>query len=162
MRLERAVHWAEILGQVGVIVTLVILILQIRDNTRVLKSQAIMQREAPLTEHFLGESPLPSILAKIKAVDGPEPTVQPFIERYGLSLEESVAWTRHVQSVWNAMAAEYAILGESEMLAQRINGLLGAADHLLWLETGGARRLGDPDFAAYVNEVRQADSVLTR
>lgn len=156
MRLERLAHWAEIVGQAGIIVTLVVLILQIRENSRILQGQAIMQREAPLTEHFLGESPLPNILAKMKAVDGAEPIVQLFMDRYGLSYEEGVVWTRHATSVWVSMAAEYALLGESEALAQQIRALLGEVDHRIWWENGGPARLGHPAFVSYVDAVRRS------
>ena len=56
MKLERVAHWAEILGNFGVIVTLVLLALQIQDNTRTFRSQAIVERAAPLLEPFLSES----------------------------------------------------------------------------------------------------------
>ena len=155
MRLERIAHWAEIVGNFGVIVTLVILIFQVRDNTQALMSQAILQRGAPLTEPYVWGTQLPSILAKVKEVDGADPIPQAFMDRYDLTYEESVIWERHMNSIWTSMAAEYALLGESETLALRVRTLLSNADQLLWFETGGARMLGaQPEFLSYVEAVR--------
>lgn len=84
MKIERAAHWVEILANIGVIVTLLLLILQVRDNTQTLRSQAIVQRAAPLLQPFVDKAPIPDILAQIKAVDGPEPMVQALMDRYGL------------------------------------------------------------------------------
>ena len=88
MNLDRMARWAEILGNFGVVVTLVLLILQIQDNTQALRGQAVLDRAATLTQPFLGESSVPEILGKIKAVDGPEPAVQAYMDRYALTYEE--------------------------------------------------------------------------
>ena len=111
MKLERVAHWAEILGNFGVVVTLVLLVLQIQDNTQALRSRAIVERADALLQPFLSESQVPSILAKIKAFDEPEPVAQAYVERYGLTYEEGAVWLRHVTSVWTSLEAEYFRIG---------------------------------------------------
>jgi len=154
VKLERASHAVEILANVGVIVTLVLLILQVRDNTRALEGQAIIQRGAAFQEPFVSESSVPAILAKIKAVDGPEPLVTAYMDRYGLTYEEAAIWNRHVWSVWTALEAEYAVLGESPELSQKIRILLPFPDVEVWFEHGGADWYNTPGFREYVERLR--------
>lgn len=155
MRLERVAHWAEIVANFGVIVTLVILILQVQENTQVLRSQAIASRAVPMFEPFVHEGPLPRILARIKEVDGPEPMVDALMERYSLSYADAASWSRHMSHVWTSLDAEYELVGGSEALANRIRSLLQASDQAVWFENGGARRAVSLDFLAYIETVSE-------
>lgn len=154
MKLERVAHWAEILANVGVIVTLVLLSFQVRDNTRALEGQAILQRGAAFTDPFLSESAAPAVLAKIKAVDGFEPAVGAYMDRYDLTYEEGALWLRHVLSLWTSLEAEYAVLGESAELGQRIKVLLPFPDQQIWFENGGPEWLSTPGFRDYIERLR--------
>lgn len=154
MRAERVAHWVEITANLGVIVTLVVLILQVADNTRALRGQAIAERGTAFTEPFLSESMAPSVLAKIKAVDGPEPLVQAYMDRYDLTYEEGAVWTRHVLSLWTSLEAEFAVLGTSDELRGRIQILLPFPDQMLWFEHGGPEWLSTPGFRSYVESLR--------
>jgi len=154
VKVERVSHWVEIVANFGVIVTLVLLMLQVRDNTRALEGQAILQRGAAFTEPFLSESAAPEILAKIKAVDGSEPVVAAYIERYGLTYAEASVWLRHVLSIWTSLEAEYAVLGESPDLANRIQILFPFPDQEIWFDNGGPDFLSTPQFRDYVERLR--------
>lgn len=154
MKLERVAHWAEILANFGVIVTLVLLMLQVRDNTRALHGQAILQRGAAFTDPFLSESAAPTVLAKIKAMDGPEPAVAAYMDRYDLTYEEGAVWLRHIHSLWTSLEAEFAVLGESAELEQRIRILLPFPDVVIWFENGGPDWLSTPGFRDYVQRLR--------
>lgn len=154
MKLERVAHWAEIFANVGVIVTLVLLMLQVRDNTRALEGQAILQRGAAFTDPFLSESAAPEVLAKIKAVDGLEPAVAAYMERYDLTYAEAALWLRHLLSLWTSLEAEYAVLGDSEELSQRIRVLLPFPDQEIWFDNGGPEWLSTPGFRAYIERLR--------
>jgi hypothetical protein len=154
MRAERVAHWVEIFANIGVIVTLMVLILQVADNTRALRGQAIAERGAAFTEPFLLESMVPGVLAKIKAVDGPEPVVQALMDRYNLTYEEGAVWTRHIFSTWTSLEAEFAVLGASDELGGRIQILLPFPDIELWFEHGGSDWLSTPGFRDYVEGLR--------
>ena len=154
MKIERVSHWVEILANLGVIVTLVLLMLQVRDNTRALEGQAIVQRGQAFTEPFLSESTAPAVIAKIKAVDGSEPVVDAYMERYGLTYAEGAVWLRHTFSIWTSLEAEYAVLGESEDLSQRIRILLPFPEQEIWFEHGGPEFLSTPGFKAYIERLR--------
>ena len=154
MKLEQVAHWAEILGNFGVIVTLVLLMLQIGDNTQALRSQAVLERGAAFTEPFLSESQAPTVLAKIKAVDGPEPLVVAYMDRYDLTYEEGALWERHMMSLWTSLEAEYAAFGDSQELESRIQILLPFPDQVLWFENNGPAWLSTPGFRSYIVRLR--------
>jgi hypothetical protein len=154
VKLDRLAHWAEILANFGVIVTLVLLTLQVRDNTNALQGQAVFQRGAAFTAPYLSESRAPAILAKIKAVDGVEPVVAAYMERYDLTYEEGAVWLRHVFSIWTSLEAEYAVLGESPDLAHRIQLLFPYPDQEIWLDNEGTSFLSTPRFRDYVERLR--------
>jgi hypothetical protein len=89
MKLQDVAHWAEILASLAVVVSLVFLTLEIRENTISLESQAIRHRSIALNSTFARNPKIPEILAKTKAVDGPEPLEHAYVERYGLIYEEA-------------------------------------------------------------------------
>lgn len=151
MNVDRAARWAEVLANFGVIVTLVVLIIQVQDNTRSLRSQAIMERGSVFTEPFFSsESLLPTTLAKIKAVDGPETMAAAYMDRYGLTYEEGVAWTRHKLAAWTSLEAEHAVFGPSPGLSDRIRILFPFPDQQVWLNGDGLDWLSTAEFRDYV------------
>jgi hypothetical protein len=153
MKRERIELWAHILGNFGVVVTLVFLALEVRDNSKALRSQAFIERNATLTQPFLRDSELPAILAKIKSVDGAEPLNEAYIQRYELGYDEAAIWIRHVLAIWTTLEAEYALLGDSEGLKSRIRLLLAYPDQELWYDGGGLDWLSSSEFRSYVERV---------
>ena len=89
MKLQDVTHWAEIIASVAVVLSLVFLTLEVRNNTRALDRQAIRDRSEALNAPFLDNSDLPAIIAAVKAVDGPEPSEQALVERYGITYEQA-------------------------------------------------------------------------
>lgn len=70
MKIEKVSSWAELLASIAVVVTLVVLVFEVRSTNVALERQAAMDRAAALTAPFLDHPMLSDILAKIKAVDG--------------------------------------------------------------------------------------------
>ncbi|MEN8375677.1 MAG: hypothetical protein ABFS34_09535 [Gemmatimonadota bacterium] len=154
MNVDRAARWAEVLANFGVIVTLVVLIIQVQDNTRSLRGQAILDRAAVFTEPFISsESLLPTTLAKLTAVDGAESVVAAYMDRYDLTYEEGAAWTRHKLATWTSLEAEYAVLGPSTGLRERIRILFPFPNERIWLTGGGLDWLSTAEFRDYVLDV---------
>ena len=155
MKLDTTARWAEVLGNIGVVVTLVLLLVQIQDNTQVLRSQAFVDRGAALNEPFLSATELPAIIAKIKAVDGEHPMIRAYMDRYDLSYAEGEIWSRHVLSQWITLEAEYTMVGDSPALASRVSQFLGFPDQQIWFENGGPAWLSNPDFRTYMDRAIQ-------
>lgn len=148
MKLDDTARWAEILGNLGVVVTLVLLLLQIQDNAQILQGQAFVERGAALNDPFVNDTALPSIIAKIKAVDGEDPMIRAYMDRYALSYAEGEVWARHVLSMWVGLEAEYTTFGASESLARRMSQLLQYPDQQIWYDNDGSSWLSSISFQA--------------
>ena len=153
MKLQDWAHWAEICASVGVIATLLFLIFEVRETTLTIEKQVISDRAAALNAPFLGESELPSILEKIKAVDGPESMEYALMERYGLTHSEASIWARYQGQVWSGLESEYVRNGDTEILRERIQHLDSFPDIRLVLRH---LKQVSPEFLAYIEEVRQS------
>lgn len=161
MKVERWTQWAEIAASVAVIVSLVFLIQEVRYNTAAMERQAVMDQAAAVNAPFVEESPLPSIMAKIKAVDGPDPAVSAFVDRYDLSYEEAVRWIRHLSLIWIGLEADFVASGPTARLERTTQGLLQGEDNRLFWEVG-APQVGDRDFREYVRSFLSANPTRLR
>jgi hypothetical protein len=153
MNLKLAAHWAEIIASGAVVASLVFLIFEVRDNTRVLEQQSIRDRSASLNDAFLRDPKIPAILAKIKAVDGPEPGEQAFIDRYDLTYEEAAIFGRMVAATWNGLEAEFTLNGASASLEEHMQLLMLFPDEQLSLKW--SPQLSSREFISYIEKVRR-------
>jgi hypothetical protein len=155
-KLKNCVALAEIISGLAVIVTLILLVLGVHGNTRALyRQQALDQSSALDTPFFLNEG-LARILVKIKKVDGMPPVYQAFEDAYGLTPEETILWTRHLEMLWRAIEANYLALGPSEMGDATVVDLLSYPDDALFWEHQG--RYFTAEFQAYVESLLEAGS----
>lgn len=153
MKLERWAHLAEIVASMAVVVTLVFLAVEVRANTLVIERQSYEQRTDRVFEPFLDPSTLPTIYAKVKAVDGMDRSVQAFMDQYDLTPEEATMWSRHLASIWRSMELNFMFDGPSSDLERQIRLFLSTADNQLYWEVTGAPRA--PEFRAYVEGIRE-------
>jgi len=155
MKLDQVARWTEIVASLGVIVTLVLLVREVRDNTRAMERDALAARANTIFAPFLEESPIPAILTKVKTVDGGEALEQAYIERYGMTYEEAGIWSRYQGLQWSGLEADYTLLGDSPLMAQRIRLLLERfPDVQLWWELASPDLAG-AEFREYVQGVLQ-------
>ena len=155
MKLQDVTHWAEIIASVAVVLSLVFLTLEVRNNTRALDRQAIRDRSEALNAPFLDNSDLPAIIAAVKAVDGPEPSEQALVDRYDITYEQATVLARQVNRGWVGMEADYVLSGESVPLKKRIQLNFSFPDQVLLWEVGGMPQVANADFRAYVERVRR-------
>ncbi len=99
------------------------------------------------------ESDLSAILAKIKAVDGPDSNIVPFMEAYELTYSEAALWERHLWYVWEVLEAEYVANGPSETLDNTVLSLLIARDVQLYVENSGGIRFST-EFRRYIDRLQ--------
>jgi hypothetical protein len=152
-RLEKFTSVAEIVASVGVIITLVILVQGVRTNTLAIQEQARAQMIGALTGPFLNSDVMPGLYAKVKGVDSlavDQPVVA-FEDRYDMTTEEAVQWTRLLWLQWLQWEASFWREGPSELLAAGIRLAMRAPDVELffrswYLPTGGP-------FAEYVSQI---------
>lgn len=156
---QQLAHWAEIVASVAVVVSLLFLVSEVRTNTRVLERQAVLDRTAAFNTAFLEGSALPTILTKIKAVDGFEPVEQALAARYDLDYQEAVRWTRHLAVLWTVLESDFRVNGPSPALEGIAWGLLGSADNQLYWDQG-APQVTSGEFRGYVAGLRAARQQL--
>jgi len=136
------------------VVTLVVLIQEVRYNTLALERQADLDRASALAEPFFEAPELASVLAKIKAVDGEDPVPDALIERYGLTSAEAILWERHLRRVWLEHEADFDRSGPTAELVAWIAGTLATHDNRLYWENMRAQT--GPAFRAFVEGVAAA------
>lgn len=154
MKLAQWANWAEIVASLGVVVTLVVLIQEVRYNTLTLERQADLDRAATLAQPFFEAPELAAVLAKIKAVDGEDAFPRALMERYGLTSAEAILWDRHLRSIWLEHEADFERTGPTGELEAWIAGTLATSDNRLYWETMGPQ--SGPEFRAFVDYVRGA------
>ena len=153
MKLQQWAYWAEIAASLGVVVTLVLLIQEVRGNTKALERQATLDRATSITFPFFASPELPAVLAKIKAVDGLGHLSQAFVERYDLTPAEAILWQRHLIDVWMGLEADYSLSGESQELESAIRFRLTFPDNQVYWEHSVP--FSGADFREYVEGVRE-------
>ena len=152
MKLETWVHLSEIAAGLAVIVTLGFLIEEVRDNTLAIQRQSILEQTRAYASPFFEDGHLGGILAKIKEVDGVNPIYRELMRRYGLTLEESIAWERHLEFLWRTLEGNYLNEESRERLEAALKTLLAYPDDQLYWQQ--ARASYSPEFVAFVEAVR--------
>ena len=157
MKLERWANWAEIAASVAVVASLLMLVQQVHYNTLMLERQIALDRAAAFNTPFLGDSPLPAVLMRIKAVDGRESVEEAFVQRYDLTYDNAVRWVRHLALVWTVMESDFETHGRSGPLDAVAWSLLGSPDNQLYWELG-APQVTDAEFRRYVTALRPKEA----
>lgn len=134
MRLEKWVPVAEVVASLSVVLTLLLLVIEVRANTAAIERETYVQRADRQYEPFLDPAAMPDIYAKIKAVDGPDVSVQVLMDRYGLSVEEAVIWAWYLGQNWRGREADFLYDGPSESLEMSIRSLLAIPDNRAYWE----------------------------
>lgn len=120
IELRTWVDVAEIAASLAVLVTLVILIAQIREASLVEQRESAIRAAEWDAAVFLQSDVLAEALSKIKAVDGIEEGIQNLMDRYDMSYEQAAAWNRYLTLNWAGLQAEFLYRGRTERLDQRI------------------------------------------
>lgn len=136
---------AELIGLAAVIVSLALLIVEIRENSLAIQQQSTLARAEAIARPFY-ETDLPDILAKVAAVDGDFGIPGQFVKRYQLSDRQAILWERHLWHVWEAVQASFNAQGHSEHLDKQIR--------LLMLSPGNAMYLSNAKKYQFTNEFR--------
>ena len=132
MKLRLWVDVAEITASLAVVATLVILIVQINQSNEIEQRQTALRHAQWDAQMFLLSDELPSILSKIKAVDGHD--LQPWMDHYELSYAEAASWNRWLTLMWRGLQIDYQLNGPSERLDQSIRVTASWPDQQLFMQ----------------------------
>mgnify|MGYP001816494569 CR=1 FL=1 len=132
MKIRIWVDIAEITASLAVVATLGLLVVQINQSNDIEQRQSILRQAQWDAEMFLLSDELPSILSKIKAVDGYD--LQPWMERYELSYAEAASWVRWLTLMWRGWELDYMTNGPSNGLEQAIRDTANWPDQKLYMQ----------------------------
>lgn len=156
MNTQKWAAWMEIVASVAVVITLVFLIYEVRQNTVAIERQTVLDRQARLVEPYLTSPDFRAVYAKIKEKDGRELRVTALIDRYGLTDEEAVLWVRHLDDNWTGMEADFLQYGPSPDLDELIAGFLNFPDAEAYWEASMKDGPFSTAFMEHVESLRQA------
>jgi len=152
MKINKASAWAELLSSIAVVVTLVVLVFEVRATNVALERQAAMDRVSGFTDAFFEAPVLADVLAKIKAVDGTDPIADELMARYGLTSPEAIIWGRHLWVVWSGIEADFMIRGDQPEIRSMVAILKASPDNEIYLQILDYGR-HEESFVDYVNAI---------
>lgn len=150
---------AEIAASLAVLASLIVLILQIREDGEMERRAASVRAAEWDTSVFLQSDLLAGALARIKAVDGIEGPVQELMTRYDMSYEQAAAWNRYIILNWRGLEMYFQAEGPSEPLARAIRRTVAWPDQQILLAPVFGKDWSpfDPAFDAYVLSVMSGE-----
>ncbi|MGI9199814.1 MAG: hypothetical protein ACR2QL_02055 [Woeseiaceae bacterium] len=140
--------WVEIVATLSVFAGILLLVQEIRLNTRALAMQTQVNRSAVLTEPFYQSEQLRTAIQKVRNIDGVWELETTFTEQYDLTAEESLVLSRHLMQLWDMTEATY-YYGDREAAEFYARVFLASRDSRLFVKHYGF----DDEFDAYVRAV---------
>ena len=156
MRLEKWALVAEIIGGAAIIASLFVLIQEVQQNTALQNRQIQIERSLQYTDPYLDPSATREVYAKVKAIDGLEPLAEAYVERYGLTPEEAVLWSRLVSRTFFYWQFDYEFQGQYEGLATELSAARRYPDVMLAFEVNEDDMI-TPEFRAFAESVWESE-----
>lgn len=152
MKLERWAHIAEITSGIAIVVTIIVLIFEVRTNNSLLERQLNMER-IERSEGIFESEHLPRIFGQMREV---EPGIasnqaQVFMERFGLSFPDADRVTRYYRTIWQSFEADFTSGNTYPRMERTIQRFLRLPDHALYWDSGMTNR--DPEFVDFVESL---------
>jgi len=157
MDTDRLNRWLTLVANLAVVAGIIFLAIEIRQNTLSNERQMLMERISGSMDPYFSSPELVEVWAKVKAVDGLEPVAAEYINRYNLTPEEAVLWSRLVHRGWYVQQAHFIVDAPSEDLATAIREFYHLyPDVRIVFDINEDSALNE-DFVAYVESVIVVD-----
>ena len=148
--MEKLNQWLTLAANLGVLAGLVFLALEIQQNTSAINRQAEIERTSRIMQPYIQD--VATLYERVKAVDGEEPEIGAFEERYDFSTKEAVSWVAFLQSSWRTYESDFSHLGPSAGLEADIAYMLSFPDNqLFWAQL---KKSFDEEFVEYVDTMQ--------
>ena len=153
-KLQKITLLTEMIGGVAVLLTLIILIVEVRENTEASRRANLIQLTTAPLNAYLDNPDVQAISSKI--ADGAEGSRLPteLQDEFGLTHEEAHLYARYLGYTWRIRESEY-LFGNSEPAVFRQNMIFylnNPEDKVYW-EYGQAPY--HPEFRAYIDGILQ-------
>jgi hypothetical protein len=145
-KLREQLEW---ITGLAVVISLIVLIVEVRANTKALERQINLDAATRISEPFLEPAELLAGYGRVKAVDGWDQPNAAFMEQYGMESSEAIAWVRYLMLLWGGVQADFVYGGPTEELEARVRLLLSYQDNRLFWSYARS----DPEFEAFVESV---------
>ena len=154
MRLEKSALWAEILGGAGILITLIILVFEVRENRSLIERQMRLERANLAAELTINSPYLPDILAKMKLVDTEaiSSPIKAFMDQYDLTFQEAARFTTLLQRQWFGFEADY--YAGTPDLEREMTRMLKFPDQQLFWNNAPEGLFGE-EFSDFVDRINQ-------
>ena len=127
MNLEKLNQWLATIANLGVLVGIIFLAIEIQQNTNAVKYEAVLAQQEVVNGPFTNTDRLPEILAQIHEVQGGNALPLELSKVYNLSMEDSLRWARYLTQIWQTNEADWLLLGEDESICEYSKILLISA-----------------------------------
>ena len=142
----------EVLTGISIVASLILLTMEVRANTKALDRQIRLDRAQAISQPVLEYQPVLEAYQIIKARDGREPEIQSFMDVYGLSEAQAIAWTRLLSRTWMELEADFRYMGHDPVLEATVYARLSFPDNALFWEV--SRDGFTPEFVRFVEGIR--------
>lgn len=141
--------WLEISAALAVFIGLLLVVQEIRVNTKAVAFQTAAANTTALTEPFFQSEHLLTATQKIKGIDGAFAPEAALVERYDLSPEEATVWARHLMQLWSLIGSTYKFQDKNVAIEQA-RTLLLAPDNRTYVES---YEYFDPEFERVLDQL---------
>ena len=150
---HRIAFTTEIVGGLAVLVTLIILVIEVRENTETNRRANLIQLTTAPLSAYLDNPEIQAISAKISESQPAESNFQKILlDEFGLSREEAQLYGRYLGYNWRIRESEY-LYGNSDPVVFEQNMRFNLRDRpaQLYWEHGTAPY--HPEFRAYIESL---------
>ena len=132
MNLEKLNQWLTLTANVGVLVGIIFLAIEIQQNTNAIQYEVTLTEQNIMNGPFTNTDRLPEIKAKINEVQGSSGLTTEFAKTFDLSIEDSLRWTRYLTQVWQINEANWRLVGNDESICEFGKILLSSLDNEIY------------------------------
>jgi hypothetical protein len=156
MKNEQWARWLEVVASAAIIVSLIVLIVEVRTNTAAVERQAAYERALTVSAPYFDDPDVAEAFAKILEVEGPLPLHQAYVDRYGLTVEQAIKWSRHHLLFWSSVEADMKAFGRSDDTDALVRQLVCLTDHAMFWDSEQINI--SAEFRDYIANVRRENS----
>ena len=152
-KLQKWTVSAEILGGIAILVTLIVLILEVRENTETNRRTNMIQLTTAPVNAYLSNPNIQSVSNKVSEAGRASPVIDIFQTEFNLTYEEARLYSSYMGYSWRIRESEYLYgTTEPELFRENIKLYLRAiGDRVYWENNGHV--FYHPGFRSYVENL---------
>lgn len=153
-KLQRYALTAEIIGGLAVLVSLILLIVEVRENTESNRRASLIELTTSPLNTYVNSPDIQRIEASMAAIDNQESgVVNELMRTYQLSSEDANLYARYMGYLWRIREAEF-LYGNPDLglFSDNLEFFLRVMHNQIYWELNSSVPY-DPEFRSFVNEI---------